>query len=304
MKPLLTLLTLLGTALLSFGSEVRRLDDIPYLEPGREETLDLYLPPTPSEAPRPAVLWIHGGGWQGGTKRNRPVEECCRDLAEAGYVVASIDYALATTERHTWPLAVLDGKNGVRFLRANAAKYNIDPKRIAVMGGSAGGHLALMVAFTHGEPALTPDGPDAPYPGVDDSVGAVADFYGITNLLTRQRVTPEGLPTGKLHPGSNFKFTGLRLPEGEPVWRAASPVTHVKPGLPPVFITHGKRDATVDYLQATELAAALEKAGVPHKLELLEEAGHSYTFTRWQGKPLERDLRPPLLDFLKKHLRP
>ena len=110
-RPFLTLLTLLSTALLSFGGEVQRLDDIPYLEPGRTETLDLYLPPATSEAPRPAVLWIHGGGWQGGTKRNRPVEECCRDLAEAGYIVASIDYALATNERHTWPLAVLDGNH-------------------------------------------------------------------------------------------------------------------------------------------------------------------------------------------------
>lgn len=300
-RPLLILLALLGTALFSLGGEVERLDDIPYLEEGRTETLDLYLPPTPSGKPRPAVLWIHGGGWQGGTKRNRPVEESCRDLAQAGYVVASIDYALATTERHTWPLAVLDGKNGVRFLRANAAKYNIDPKRIAVMGGSAGGHLALMVAFTHGDPALTPQ---APYPGIDDRVGAVANFYGITNLLTRQRVTPEGVPTGEFHPGSNLKFTGLRRAEGEAVWRAASPVTHVKPGLPPVFITHGKRDATVDYLQATELAAALEKAGVPHELQLLEQAGHSYTLTQWKGEPLERDLRPVLLDFLQKHLRP
>jgi len=294
---------LLCTLLLpAFGDEVERLDDIPYLERGRTETLDLYLP-AGTAAPRPAVLWIHGGGWQGGTKRDPREVAVGEALAREGYIVASVDYALATAERHTWPLALLDCKNGVRFLRANAAKYNIDPKRIAVMGGSAGGHLALMVAFTHGDPALTPDGPDAPYPGVDDSVGAVADFYGITNLLTRQRVTPEGVPTGKPHPGSNFKFTGLRLPEGEAVWRAASPVTHVKQGLPPVFITHGKRDATVDYLQATELAAALEKAGVPHELLLLENAGHTYTLTHWRKQPLERDLRPPLLEFLKKHLR-
>lgn len=295
------LLCLLLPALMLSASagEVKRVDDVPYLEPGRTETLDLYLP-AKSSSPRPAVLWIHGGGWQGGTKRDNREVAVSQALAEEGYVVASIDYALASMERHTWPLALLDCKNGVRFLRANAKKYNIDPKRIAVMGGSAGGHLALMVAFTHGDPALSPQ---APHPGIDDSVGAVANFYGITNLLTRQRVTPEGVPTGKPHPGSNLKFTGLKLPEGEAVWRAASPVTHVKAGLPPVFITHGKRDATVDYLQATELAATLQKAGVPHELLLLEEAGHTYTLTHWRKEPLERDLRPPLFDFLKKHLR-
>lgn len=295
------LLCLLLPALMlsASGGEVKRVDDVPYLEPGRTETLDLYLP-AKSSSPRPAVLWIHGGGWQGGTKRDNREVAVSQALAEEGYVVASIDYALASMERHTWPLALLDCKNGVRFLRANAKKYNIDPKRIAVMGGSAGGHLALMVAFTHGDPALSPQ---APYPGIDDSVGAVANFYGITNLLTRQRVTPEGVPTGKPHPGSNLKFTGLKLPEGEAVWRAASPVTHVKAGIPPVFITHGKRDATVDYLQATELAATLQKAGVPHELLLLEEAGHTYTLTHWRKEPLERDLRPPLFDFLKKHLR-
>jgi len=295
----LPILWLISTAFLAIGGEVKRMKDIPYLESGRSETLDLYLPPDASGKPRPAVLWIHGGGWVGGSKRSRVVEESCRYLASEGYVVAAIDYALASRERHTWPLALLDGKNGIRFLRVNAEKYSIDPGRIAVMGSSAGGHLALMVAFTHGDAALTPE---APYPGVDDSVAAVADFYGITNLLTRQRVTPQGELTGTLNPGTSFSFTGVRFPGGKAVWKAASPVTHVKQGLPPVFITHGKCDTTVDYPQATELAAALERAQVPHELILLETAGHSYSLTHWKGAPLERDLRQPLFEFLKKHL--
>ena len=282
------------------AGEVKRLEDLPYLDKGRTEMLDLYLPQKKTSKPRPGIVWIHGGGWQGGTKRGTREVSVSQALAENGYVVASIDYALATMERPTWPLALLDCKNAVRFLRANAEKYEIDPEHIAVMGGSAGGHLALMVAFTGDDPELSPA---TPYPGVSDRVSAVANFYGITNLLTRQRVSQDGTPTGKPHPGSSRKFTGLSLPEGEAVWKAASPVYRVKKGVPPVFITHGKRDATVDYPQAQELAAALEKAKIPHELILLENAGHTYTLTHWGKEPLERDLRPPLLDFLKKHLQ-
>lgn len=291
--------SLAAVAARAADNPIEELHDVRFLEEGRSETLDLYLPAGKAgEAPRPAVVWIHGGGWWGGEKRGGREVSIGRDLAAAGYVVASPDYALAK-ERPTWPLALHDCKNAVRFLRANAEKYRIDPERIAVMGGSAGGHLALMVAFTEGVEGLEPE---APWPGVSSRVAAVADFYGITNLLTRQRVDKEGRPTGVLAPGSSKRFTGKTREEGADLWRFASPVAHVKPGLPPVFITHGKKDATVDYLQALELAEALSGAGVPHRLVLLENAGHTYDLRTWNRAPLERDLAADVLAFLGEHL--
>lgn len=281
----------------SGGVEERH--DVPFLEKGRAETLDLYLPAEGEPGTlRPAVVWIHGGGWWGGSKRGTRGVSIGRDLAAAGYVVANPDYVLAT-EHPTWPQALLDCKNAVRFLRVNAEKYRIDPDRIAVMGGSAGGHLALMVAFTEGEEGLEPEGP---WPGVSSRVAAVGNFYGITNLLTRQRVDKEGRPTGELAPGSSLRFTGKTREEGADIWRFASPVTHVKPGLPPVFITHGKKDATVDYLQALELAKVLETAGVPHRMVILEKAVHSYDLRTSGGAPLERDLATDVFGFLREHM--
>ena len=281
------------------SENVEEQHDVAFLENGRTETLDLYLPVGGEpETLRPAVVWIHGGGWWGGSKRGTRGISIGRDLAAAGYVVANPDYVLAT-EHPTWPQALLDCKNAVRFLRANAEKYRIDPDRIAVMGGSAGGHLALMVAFTEGDEGLEPEGP---WTGISSRVAAVGDFYGITNLLTRQLVDKEGKPTGKLAPGSCLRFTGKSRADGADIWRFASPVTHVKPGLPPVFITHGKKDATVDYLQALELAKALEAAEVPHRMILLEKAGHSYDLRTSGGVPLELDLAAEVLEFLHEHM--
>lgn len=280
-------------------AEVRELRDVEYLEPGRTEKLDLYLPASPASKPRPGVVWIHGGGWAGGDKRDGREIAVSRELARAGYVVASINYRLSTPEQPSWPQVLLDCKNAVRFLRARAAEHRVDPGRIAVMGGSAGGHLALMVAFTTGHPGLEPE---APYPGVSSRVGAVADFYGITHLPTWQHTDKEGNPRGGLVDRSSTRLLGASLADDPELWRLASPVSHVRPGIPPVFITHGKKDATVYFGQAVELAEALARENIPHEFVPLESAGHTYNLTTWGKVPLELDLRPPLLAFLDRHL--
>jgi acetyl esterase/lipase len=281
------------------SAKVEELHDVPYLEEGRAETLDLYLPAVSSGKKRPGFVWIHGGGWAAGGKRDRREVSVSRALAGAGYVVISIDYALATSTRHTWDKAVQDCKNAVRFLRANAEKYNVDPRRIAVGGGSAGAHLALMVAYTAGQSEFEPE---APYPGVGSEVGAVIEMYGITNLLTRQKVDKQANLTGVLNNGSSVKFTGVTREEDAGLWRKASPVAHVRRDVPPTFITHGKRDTTVDYLQAVELADRLKAAGATYELVLLEKAGHTYDFSKWGSRPLEKDIEPLVLAFLDRHL--
>lgn len=284
------------------AEKVRVLSDVEFLEPGRVEKLDVYLPASAGASAAtagqraPALVWIHGGGWTGGTKTEQRAKEICTTLAEAGYVAVSIDYKLGDG---AWPQNLYDCKNAVRFLRANADRYGVDPQRIAVAGGSAGGHLALMVAFTAGQAALEPK---APYAGFTSEVDCVINLYGITNILTRQKTAPDGKPTGERAPGSASRVFGT-TDETAAVLRIGSPVTHVKPGSPPVLILHGRADTTVDYLQAEELARVLEREKVPHELILLDGVGHTFAFQTWGKKKLGRDLRPTVLAFLAKHLK-
>ena len=277
---------------------VQVMKEVPYLGAGKPEALDLYLPERAAADPEtPAVIWIHGGGWNSGSKSEARAIRICTTLAESGYVCASVEYRLGTG---AWPTNLYDCKNAVRFLRKNAARFHIDPDRIAVMGGSAGGHLALMVGFTSGEAALEPT---EPYAGVSDAVCAIGDFYGPADLLTRQKPTEQGVLSGKLIDGLNEArvFGGTR--EAAPgLWRLASPVSHVTPQSPPVFIAQGLADPLVDYEQSKELDRVLTQNGVTHDTIFLQGIGHTFDLTTWNKKPLPLDLRPLLLDFLHKHL--
>lgn len=281
---------------------VRVMADLTFLAPERAEKLDLYLPapPVPGTPPAPAVVWIHGGGWTGGTKNEARAKEICTTLAAAGYVAVSIDYRLGDG---AWPTNLHDCKNAVRFLRTHAAEYKLDPNRIAVAGGSAGGHLALMVGLTGDDPAFEPLREATPYPGTSSGVRAIVDLYGITNLLTRQKPDATGKPTGELVDGGATKVYGATREANAALWRMASPVTHVGKKSPPVLILHGRADATVDYEQSVELAAVLKKNGVEHELHLIDGIGHTFDLETWNKKPLPQDLRPIFLSFLERHLR-
>ena len=172
--------------------------DTAYLEPGRAERLDLYLPErAPEDPPSPAIVWIPATG---GGKGDAQARNLCGCLAAAGYVCASVDYRRGPD---AWPASLLDCKNAVRFLRAHAAQYHVDADRIAAMGGSAGGRLALSVGLTAGDAAPEPP---APYPGIPDSVWAVGVFCG---------------------------------PDGSPVERSPSLASRVRPDSPPVLIVLG-----------------------------------------------------------------
>ena len=297
---LLILATLAGAVLRGAEPAVQIDHDVAFLAPDRAEKLDVYHPLSPAAgAPAPAVVWIHGGGWSSGTKNEARAREICTTLARAGYVAVSIDYRLG---KDSWPTNLHDCKNAVRFLRAHAADYAIDPERIAVAGGSAGGHLALMVGFTAGKPDFEPTAAATPYPGVSSAVRCVIDLYGITDLRTRRQTDQTGQPTAtrKLMEKS-LGYFGADSEEAD-VLRLASPVTHVTKNSPPVLILHGHADTTVDYPQSERLAALLQERGVEHEAIFLDGIGHTFTLETWSRKPLPRDLRPVVLAFLAKHL--
>lgn len=270
--------------------------DLAFLAPDRAEKLDLYLPAGARAGQRaPAVVWIHGGGWTGGTKAEARAANVCATLAAAGYVAASIDYRLGPG---AWPTNLQDCKNAVRFLRVRAADYGIDPDRIAVAGGSAGAHLALLVAFTPGHAAWSPP---APYPGVSDAVRCVISMYAPVNLRTRRESAPDGRPTERPKLGGPLAVFGATSAEDD-VYRLASPITHIGPSSPPVLIMQGRADPMVDYLQAEELARVLGGHGVVHQAVFLDGVGHTFDFETWDKRPLPRDLRPTALAFLAAHL--
>jgi acetyl esterase/lipase len=279
---------------------VKLISDVAFLEPNRGEKLDIYLPArSPGDvAPRPAVVYFHGGGWDHGDKATERERNIGNHLAGAGYIFVSANYIVGN---NAWPQNLYDCKNAVRFLRAHAKDYGVDPERIATMGTSAGAHLALMVAYTATEPALEPP---APYPTVSNRVRAVVDLYGITNLLTRQLTLPDGTPTAKPADSHAPAVFGGKRTEKPEVWRIASPVNHVTADSPPTFIAQGLADATVDYVQSVELANTLRAKRVPHELLLLEGVEHMFHLDRSPTVALPPHFQPALFAFLARHLGP
>lgn len=275
MKPLLLSLLLAST---SFAAgAVRTEHDVDYLGAGRAEKADLYLPAAAKNGAKfPAVVIIHGGGWTGGDKRAAREINIGTTLAENGYVGMSINYLLAAAEgtTPTWPQNLHDCKTAVRWLRANAGRLNVDPERIGVIGGSAGGHLAAMVGLT---------GPELDPPGQGDCrVRCAVDLYGPV-LWFEQRDLPMFRQTRAAASG---------------LYRQADPRTHADKADPPLLILHGTADTTVAVADSEALAAALKAAGAPHELVIVPEAPHSFHL-----QPKQRDLRPLVLGFFDRHLK-
>jgi acetyl esterase/lipase len=255
--------------------------DLPYLGEGRKETADLYvLTKRAKDVRSPAVVIIHGGGWTGGDKAAAREFNIGTNLALNGYVAISINYVLATKDKATWPQNLHDCLTAVRWLRKNADQLQIDPDHIGVIGGSAGGHLTAMVGVLQEKDGLDPKGP---YGEFSCRVQCAVPMYGPMDLTEHRDISMLG-------------ETRAQAPE---LYRAVSPVTYVRKNTPPMLILHGTADKTVDIKQSEVFAAALKKAGAVHELVIVEEAPHSFHL-----QPKQRDLRPVVLGFFDKHLRP
>jgi acetyl esterase/lipase len=268
---------------------IRTERDVAYLGPDRQEKGDLYLPAATVQGRRcPAVVILHGGGWFAGDKGAAREISFGTTLADNGYVGFSINYALAAKSRPVWPQNLHDGKTAVRWLRKNADRLNVDPDHIGVLGASAGGHLAALIALTGPEAGLDPAGPYSEY---SCAVQAAVDFYGpgdLTNFSLKGH--PELYPDLAMLPG-----TRAERPE---LYRLASPSTHADKSDPPILIVHGTLDDAVPVAQSVHFAEVLKKAGVPHQLVLVEGAEHSFDL-----QPKQRDLRPVVLGFLEQYLK-
>lgn len=258
--------------------------------------LDLYLPG--GAGPFPVVVWVHGGGWSSGSRYPIPAGPAA--LLSRGIAVASVSYRL-TSQAGQWgtapvifPAQIHDVKGAVRFLRARATTYRLDPNRFGVWGSSAGGHLAALLGTSGGVAAL--DGSIGGNTGVSSRVQAAADYFGPTNLLAmNDDVTnppgssidhdapssPESRLIGWSGSGQGLADIKANLTNPNPPYPElrnrlflANPISHVTADDPPFFIGHGTADTSVPLKQSTRLADALTAAGVPRDYRIVQGAGH------------------------------
>jgi acetyl esterase/lipase len=260
---------------------------------GRALHAEIARPAAPSAKPMPAVLWIHGGGWSGGSHRGNGALW----LATQGYFTASIEYRLSGEA--TWPAQIEDCKLGVRWLRANAARYNVDPDRIGCWGSSAGGHLVACLG-TMDDARFEGCGG---YEGVSSRVQAVVDYCGPADMTAGSA----GIQGAKDDNDSKalLGLFGKPFKKKPELWREGSPIVYVKPGCPPFLIVHGDADKTVPFAHSERLEAGLKKAGVPVEFLRVKGGGHSMTAPK-DAPPAQPDMqnvRDTVKAFFDKHLK-
>lgn len=243
--------------------------ELAYATRSPAQTLDLYLPE--GEGPFPLVINIHGGGFMIGDKDmlDAPIAKA---LLAKGIAVASIDYRLSGEAQ--FPAAIEDAKAAVRFLRANAGRYRLDPERFLAFGQSAGGNLASLVGTT-GNAAVF-DNPALGNPGVSSKVAAVIDWFGPTDFgQLDDHARAQGCPPGHGATGSpESAYLGAPIGTVPDKVQAANPITYIDPMDPPFLLQKGSDDCLVPVSQSRVLAQSLRKAGVSTEFELLNGAGH------------------------------
>lgn len=225
-------------------ANVRVIKDVTYVDKSvsASQKLDLYIPTTTTTTTKtswPLVVWIHGGGWKGGDKKGGPFYP----LLENGFAVASLNYRLSDETK--WPAQFDDCQSALAFLRKHAAEYNIDTKRLGLWGGSAGGHLVLMLALRDKSPS--------------DKLLAVCDWFGPTDL-TRFLLKGETTKMGEDLTRDLFGLQGEALIAACP---SASPVTYISDAkyVPPILIMHGRSDKLVSIRQSQHFMEKMKEAG-------------------------------------------
>ncbi|HIA73908.1 MAG TPA: alpha/beta hydrolase [Gemmatimonadetes bacterium] len=239
------------------SNQYRVLPNVTYLTASnRDNKVDLYLP-RGTDGPAPVLVYIHGGGWVGGSKESSVLRLV--PWMEMGWAVVNVQYRLG--EVSLAPAAVEDCLCALRWIIRNAGNYNIDPERIVVTGNSAGGHLALTTGMVPASAGL-----DGQCPGSETlSVAAIINWYGITDV-------------GDLLDGPNTKSYAVEwmgsMPNRFEIADRVSPLTYVRAGLPPILTIHGDADPTVPYQHGVQLHEELTKVGVSNQLHTVPGGRH------------------------------
>ncbi len=250
----------------------------------KKHLLDIYLPAN-AKGKLPLVILIHGGGWLGNDKYADIgyMKKTVAEIVSSGFALASIDYRFST--QAVFPAQIQDCNRAVSFLYDNASKYGLDKNRLAVMGFSAGGHLASLVGLSKNDNINT-----FFMPGTSKSfiIKAVVDFYGPAELILFPGANDEKSPEGLLIGAAPLVRPDLA--------KAASPVTYVDKNDPPFLIIHGEKDELVSTKHSQLLSSWLNVAVVPNELIIVKDAPHF-------GVMFDADeIRNKVMNFLKKQL--
>jgi acetyl esterase/lipase len=273
MKAILAIVLLLGQS----SPDVDVVRDVEFGK-GGERTLKMHLvkPKAPPKDAMPVVVYIYGGGWKAGS-RDAGLRPLTR-LAQKGYFGASIEYRLS--QEATFPAQIEDCKCAIRFLRAKAKEYGIDPERIGVWGPSAGGHLAALVGTSGDIKELEGSGGWAEH---SSRVQAVVDWFGPTDFLKmgKNKIDHDA-------PGSpESQLIGGPIQDNQKKVARANPITYVSKDDPPFLIMHGDKDDLVPPSQSDLLHDALRKAGVESTLDVVKGQGHGFRGGEPEEKVLE-----------------
>lgn len=267
------LVFLLTTCVHGWAADFR---DVEYGEAGGVRlTLDAHVPD--GAGPFPTAILVHGGGWVGGDKQQY-ITYIFQPLTDAGFAWFSINYRLAP--QFTFPADADDVETAIRFVKANAAKYRVDPKRIALIGESAGGHLVSYVgARGRG----------------DTAVAAVVSMYGIHDFVA-------AAIAWKPLPHELFDLFGIKAVDADTVkiLIKASPVVYVNKDMPPFLLMHGSKDEDVPYEQSVEMCDRMKKAGA--RCELITVEGAPHGMDHWEPHPEFLWYKKALIDWLKRNL--
>jgi acetyl esterase/lipase len=266
-------------AKVKYPGDVEGLLDVVYSTPPgyRPLTRDLYHV-AGKGAPKPAVLWLHGGGFSAGDPRMGTVlyrewDKVLAKLVARGYVAAAVAYRLDAEAK--FPAQIEDVKAAIRWLRANAATYGIDPQRIAVWGESAGGYLATLAGTSCDVKELEGKGG---HPEQSSCVQAVVDWYGPADLFRMDSQQPADTPIKHNAPDSpESTLLGCELPKcSQSTIALANPLNYISAKSPPFLIMHGDADVAVPWRQSQELLDALTARGVSAQFVRVPGANHGF----------------------------
>ena len=257
--------------------------DVPYgTVGGHSLTLDIYEPSEQSSAPRPAVVLIHGGGWTSFDKST--MHTMGMFLARCGFVAFAVDYRLMHGNENIWPAQLDDVQRAVRWIRANAAKYRVDPDHIGAFGHSAGAQLASLLGMED-----TRDNSDSALAKYSSRVQAVVEVSGPSDFTTHRDADDDAFLA---------TFFGGDYAQHSKIWQDASPIFHVSKNVSPFLIMHGTQDADVPIAQSQELADKLQQAGASVKFVTVEDV---HTFHTPEAR---RRLALETQAFFTQYLRP
>ena len=257
------------------ADSIKAIPDLAYAgNKNPRQMLDLYLPKKRGTELLPVVIYIHGGGWRSGA-RDRGVKRLTPFVSTGQYAGVSVGYRLS--DEAQWPSQIHDGKAAIRWIRAHAEEYGLDPDRIGIFGTSAGAHLVSVLGTTGDVPAM--EGKLGPHTDQSSRVTCVADLYGPTNFLTMNRTAAPGAKLDHDSPNSpESLLIGGPIQENPAKVATANPITYITSDDPPFLIIHGTLDPLVSFNQSELLHQALLSSDLGSTLVTVTGGGHGKGF--------------------------